>query len=55
MLVGIKPNGVKEMFAGDVTENYLPEAGDRQIYVLRPKFIFQRQVDDYGLRGRLQL
>jgi hypothetical protein len=41
----------ESIYAGDVTEKYLPEAGDKQIYVLRPRFIFKQQVDEYKLGG----
>jgi hypothetical protein len=41
----------ESIYAGDVTEKYLPEAGDKQMYVLRPRFIFKQQVDEYKLGG----
>lgn len=54
VLVIIRQKGFGEsLFAGDVTSTYLPEANDKQIYVLRPRFMFQRQIDDYNLGGRL--
>lgn len=52
VLVVIREQGFGEsIYAGDVTERYMPEAGDKQMYVLRPRFIFKQQVDEYKLGG----
>jgi hypothetical protein len=54
VLVIIRELGYGESgYAGDVTSNYLPYEYDKQVYVLRPTFMFSKQVEEYKLGGLL--
>ena len=54
VLVVIREQGFGEsVYAGDVTKQYFPEFYDKQVYVLRPTFIFKQQVDEYKLEELL--